>query len=113
MPAVISTADLRALLDGDWVAFDIDGRLVDFPVASDVGPATLTVSPVTDALKVLDENGFLAGSVDKTPYWSVDAIVLNVAVLDRLPNGSFTAEDLIEEVRRVGFSWQISWTSDP
>ena len=111
MPAVISTAGLRTHLNGNRVVVNIDGRPVDHPAPGDVGPATLSVSAVTDALKILDEEGLLAGSVDKTAYWSVDAIVLHVVVLDRLPDRSYTAESLIEEVRRAGFSWQISSTS--
>ena len=113
MPVVISTADLRARLDGNWVAFGIDGRPVDYTVPGDIGSATLSVSEVTDSLKVFGEDGILTGSVDKTAYWSVDAIVLNVAVLDRLPDSSLSAEDLIAEVLRVGFTWQISSTSGP
>jgi hypothetical protein len=111
LPAVISLADLRSLIDGNWVAFDVEGRTVEYKVPKDIGPAALSVSSVTDALKVVGEDGNLVGSVDKASYWSVDAIVLNVVVLDRLHGSSYTAEDLIEEVRSVGFSWQISPTS--
>lgn len=112
MPAVISLADVRAAIDGNWAVFDTNGRPVDYTCSEDIGQAVLSVSPVTDALKVVDA-GYLIGSVDRASCWSVDAIVLNVVVLDRLPGDSYKAEDLIEEVRRVGFSWQIRPTSGP
>jgi hypothetical protein len=110
---VISLGDLRAALVGNWVAFDKHGNPVDYKVPGDIGPAALSVSPVTDALKVVDEEGNLAGSGDRGAYWSVDAIVLNSVVLDRLTDREYSAEDLIQEVRRVGFVWQISPTSAP
>ena len=110
---MISLADMRAAIDGSRAVFDTNGRPVDFTVPEDIGPAALSVSPVTDALKVVDAASYLIGSVDRASCWSVDAIVLNVVVLDRLPGDSYTAEDLIEEVRRVGFSWQMSPTSGP
>ena len=110
---MISLVDLRAALVGNWVAFDKHGRPVDYAVPNGIGPAALSVSPLTDALKTVDEKGHLAGFVDKTAFWSVDAIVLNSVVLDRLPDRLYTAEDLIDEVRRIGFTWQISPTSAP
>lgn len=98
---------------GNWVAFDKHGDRVDYTVPNDIGPATLSVSPVTDALKTVDDVGNLATSGDKAAFWSVDAIVLNVVVLDRLPESVDSVEDLIEKVRQIGFTWQISPTSSP
>lgn len=113
MPPVISIEQLRDQLDGDWVAFDSHGEVVDYVVPKDIGPATLSVSPMTDAMKQVDEADRVVGSVDKNSVWSVDAIVLNSIVLKRLPDATFTAEDLIEAVRDAGFAWQISPTSAP
>lgn len=110
---VIALTDLRAALVGNWVAFDRHGTLLDYPIPNDIGPAALAVSPVTDALKTTDEEGDLVGSADKNAFWSVDVIFLNAVVLDRLPDRQYTAEELIEEVRQVGFAWQISPTSSP
>ena len=110
---MISIAGLRAALQGNWVAFDKWGSPVPYEVPKDVGPATLSVSPVTDALKRLDSEGNVASEVDKRGLWSVDAIVLNIVVLDRLPGETYTAEQLIDEVRAIGFGWQISPTSAP
>jgi len=113
MVIVISIESLREHLDGDWVAFDKQGNVVDYVVPRDIGPATLSVSPVTDALKEVDEADRVVGSVDKNSVWSVDAIVLNSIVLRRLSENTYTAEGLIEAVREAGFSWQISPTSVP
>lgn len=110
---MISIAQLREELRDDWVAFDKHGQVVDYVVPKDIGPATMSVSPVTDALKMVDEADRVVGSVDKSSVWSVDAIVLNSIVLRRLPDREYTAEELIEAVRDVGFAWQISPTSAP
>lgn len=110
---MISIETLRQHLVGDWVAFDKHGRVVHHVVPNDIGPATLSVSAVTDALKEVDEADRVVGSVDKNKVWSVDAIVLNSIVLRRLPDDVYEAEELIEAVRDLGFSWQISPTSAP
>ncbi|HEX6286462.1 MAG TPA: hypothetical protein VFZ80_03175 [Acidimicrobiia bacterium] len=110
---MISIESLAEHLAGDWVAFDKYGNVLDYIVPNDIGPATLAVSPVTDALKEVDEADRVVGSVDKNAVWSVDAIVLNSIVLRRLPNDAYEAEDLIQAVRDAGFSWQISPTSVP
>jgi hypothetical protein len=71
------------------------------------------VSPVTDALKEVDDAGLVVGSTDKNTVWSVDAIVLNSIVLRRLPEETYGPEDLIEAVRGAGFAWQIRPTYAP
>ena len=110
---MISIAALRRHMVGDWVAFDKRGTVVDYVVPKDIGPATLSVSAVTDALKEVDEGDRVVRSVDKNSVWSVDAIVLNSVVLRRLPEQTYTAEELIVAVREAGFAWQISSTSVP
>lgn len=110
---MISTRELKSRLDGNWVAIDKHGRSVDYEIPKDIGPATLAVIPVADALKQVDEVDHVVGAVDKNAVWSVVAIVLNSVVLNRLPDESFTAESLIEAVRDAGFGWQISPTSAP
>lgn len=109
----ISIEALRQHLDGDWVAFDKYGNVVEYAVPSDIGPATLSVTPVTDALKEVDSADRVVGSTDKNTVWLVDAIVLNSIVLRRLPDETYDAEDLIEAVRGAGFAWQIRPSSAP
>lgn len=110
---MISVDNLRRHTVGDWVAFDKHGDIVEYLVPKDIGPATLSVSAVTDALKEVDPAGRVVASIDKNTVWSVDAIVLNSIVLRRLPEGEYGVEALIEAVRQAGFAWQISPTSAP
>lgn len=106
-------AKLKDQIEGEWVAFDKHGRVVQFAVPEDFAPATLSVSPVTDALKRVDEADRVVGSVDKGSVWMVDVILLSSTVLGRLPDDVFTAEELLEAVREAGFVWQVSPTSVP
>jgi hypothetical protein len=108
---VISISELRSGVEDGRVVFDKTGNIVDTPVPEDVAPATLLVSEMTDALKTVDA-GRITGSVDRSQFWVVDAIVLDVEVLDRL-EGETTVADLIGEVREAGFEWQVSPTSAP
>jgi hypothetical protein len=102
---VISVSRLTASLVGDWVAFDRHGDTVDIEIPGSVGPAAFLVGPVTDAVKRLD--GELVESLDRDRMWAVHAIVLNRAVLGRI-EGEMTVEELLAEVRELGYSWQIS-----
>lgn len=110
---MISVEKLLDQLKGEWVAFDRHGQAVEYEIPKDIGPATLSVSAVTDALKQVDEADRVVGSVDRETVWMVDAVVLNSIVLRRLPMTSFTIEELLEAVREAGFVWQISPTSAP
>ena len=108
-----SIAHLRSRLAGNWVAFDEEGEVLDIEIPADVGPAALLVSAVTDALKTVDDSDRVTGSIDRAGMWSVDAILLNVVALDRLPDGEVTFEELMEAVRQSGLVWQIRPTSAP
>lgn len=106
---MISIEALRGELDGDWVAIDRHGQVVDYEVPKDIGPATLSVSPMTEALKRVDQDDRVVGDLDRDTVWTVDALVLNTVVLRRLPEREYTAEELIDAVREAGFAWQISY----
>ena len=110
---MISIAALRQRIEGDWVAFDKHGNKVAYDVPKDIGPATMSVSPVVDAIKRIDEADRVVESVPRESLWEVDAIVLNSVVLGRLDDRVLTAEELIEAVREAGFVWEISSTSAP
>lgn len=110
---MISTAHLVEHLADRWVAFDKHGAILNIDVPGDIGPAALLVSPVTDALKEVDDNGRVIGSVDRSKMWSVDAIVLNEIAVRRLDQDSYSAGDLIAAVRQSGLVWQVRPTSDP
>lgn len=110
---VISIGHLTDTLEGDWAVFDKHGIQVDLGVPNDVGPAALLVSDVTEALKRVDESGFVVESVDRREMWAVEAIVLNRIVLKRLDPEDVSMEDLMDAVRSLGFTWQIRPISVP
>jgi hypothetical protein len=110
---VISITHLRESLVGDRVVFDPHGKPLELPVPDDVGPATMMVSEVTEALKSVDETGSVDASIDRDGMWQVDALVLGRAVLDRLEAGDHTVASLLQAVRDLGYAWQVSSTSAP
>jgi hypothetical protein len=109
---VISTERLIERLDGHRVVFDKSGAPVDLEAPDDVGPATFLVTGVTDALKLVAD-GMVEGSVDRSRMWAVEAIILDRVVLERLGPRRLSFEDLLTEVRQLGFAWQISQISAP
>lgn len=110
---VISTAELRARLENKWVAVDKFGAILDIEIPADIGPAALLVAPVTDALKEVDEQGRVLGSVDRARMWAVEAIVLNEIAVRRLQQETYTVGDLLDAVRESGLAWQVRPTSVP
>lgn len=102
---------LSESLVGDWVVFDRGGDTVDIEIPSTIGPAALLVSPMTDAVKRVDDE--VVASLDRDQMWAVDAIVLNRVVLQRFEGEEFSVEDLLAAVREKGYAWQISPTSSP
>ncbi|MGH3649438.1 MAG: hypothetical protein ACRDU9_01915 [Acidimicrobiia bacterium] len=109
---MIFTDRLIERLDGDRVVFDKLGEPVDLEAPDDVGPATLLVKTVTDALKLV-EDGVVEGSVDRSAMWVVEAIILDRVVLERIGPRRLSVEDLLTEVRQLGFAWQVSPISAP
>jgi len=109
---VISIDDLRALAGDGLVAFDSRGGLVDVGPLDPVGPATLIVSEVTDALKRVDDRGTVVESLDRSQSWMVEAIVLSSSALAAL-SGDMEVEDLLLAVPAAGFEWVVSPTSAP
>lgn len=110
---VISISRLVGSTTADLVVFDEDGLplVVDVPEA--LGPATLLVSDVNEALKWVDDRGRVTESVDRSTVWSVDAIVVDREVLSRLDEDGHTVGSLLQAVAALGHVWQISSTSAP
>lgn len=107
---MISPSSLARSAIGDRAVFDKHGNLLDIDIPTQIGPAALLVSPVTDAVKRVDDGR--VESLDRDQMWLVEAIVLHRDVLDRLEDREMTAEDLLSAVRDVGHTWQISPISD-
>jgi len=102
---VISISRLTENLSGDWIAFDRHGGPVDIEIPGSIGPAAFLVTAVTDAVKKIDADS--VESMDRDQMWAVDALILNRVVLRKL-DGEMSVEDLIAQVRELGYSWQIS-----
>ena len=109
---MISIVRLRDRLDGDHVSFDRWGRPVDFEIPAGLGPATMLVADVTDALKEVDFADRVIGSVDRAEMWSVGALVLDRVVLAGIDGDEMSAEELIAAVEAMGVRWAISPISD-
>lgn len=108
---MISISRLRDGLVGDWVAFDEEGEPVDVEIPVSIGPAAILVNPVTDAVKRVE--GDVVESLDRERMWLVEAIVLNRVVLHRLSDGEMAVGELLDVVRGLGYSWQVSPISSP
>ena len=74
-----------------------------------VSPALL-VAPVTDAVKRVEDGRM--ESLDREQMWSVRAIVLDAELLTDLGDRDLGAEDLMEAVRDLGYTWQVNPVSD-
>jgi hypothetical protein len=110
---MISTARLAERLTDGWVAFDKHGQPLDRPIPSGIGLATMVVAPVTDALKHVDPEGVITASIDRDEIWAVEAIILNVVVLDQLGDREMSIEGLLDQVYLLGHRWDVSPISSP
>ena len=90
-----------------WVIVAPGGTLLDWEVPPHAGPATLLVSRVTDAVKRVEPEGLIGGSVDRARLWAVDAFILNRVVLDDLRCGPVDPKGLLDAVRQTGITWQV------
>jgi hypothetical protein len=84
-------------------AVDADGRVVEAPVDGMAVPCLL-VAPVSDAVKHM-EGDRLTEDLDRSQLWAVRGIVIDRAVAESLPDGSFTLAELIELVDAAGHIW--------
>jgi hypothetical protein len=111
---VISVPELQAGIgSGDWIVLTPEGEIIEMKIPKDIGPATLMVGPVTDALKTV-EDGRIVGSVDRERVWNVEAIALNRVVVRRLEARELTPGELYDTVRGFGLAWQFgSMPSNP
>ena len=103
---MLSVSELAERLgDEDWVVVTPDGQFIDMEIPRSIGPATLLVRPVTDALKRV-EGTRIVDSVSRDEVWSVDGFALNRVVLNKL-SGELTPQGLYEAVRETRLSWQV------
>lgn len=107
---MLTVSLLQELLgeDQDWIVVRPTGEPVDMKIPPGIGPATLLVSTVSDALKTVSEDGFVDGSLDRESVWNVEAIALNRVVVERLEGEVMSALDLYQAVVRLRLGWQIA-----
>lgn len=91
--------------------FDLRGEPVDTEIPASMGAAGLLVSPVTDAVKRVHDG--VVESVDRDRFWSVKAIILGWDVVELLDETPMNADELIDAVRRLGYSWDVRAVLDP
>lgn len=108
---MISIARLIQNGTADLVAFDKYGEALDITIPDEAGHATLMVTPLTDAVKRVE--GDVIESLDRDQMWTVEALVLDRAVLRRLDAQELTVENLLVAVGDLGYEWQVIPTSSP
>lgn len=105
---VLKVSELEAALDdGDWVVARPDGQIVEMEIPKNIGPATMMVRAVTDALKSTD-GGLITGSIDRGKVWAVEAFALNRVVVQRLEGEELTVQELHDQVVGRRLAWQMS-----
>ena len=89
--------------DGRVVFVDAAGVEIDGPPGEVTIPALL-VPPVSDAVKRAEKDR-LAADIDRSLIWAVRGIAVDHAVVESLPDGSFTISELIDAVTAAGHTW--------
>ena len=110
MGHVISISRLLERSEGGLVVFDPGGRPLDIDLPADMVSPALLVAPVTDAVKRVEDGRM--ESLDREQMWSVRAIVLDAELLADLGDRDLGAEDLMDAVRDLGYTWQVNPVSD-
>ena len=96
----------RMAATAQLVVVDHNGEPMDLERFPDELPIPgLLVSPVNEAVKQF-EAGRLIADLDRDSLWAVGGFVLDVAVLDALGAGAYSAAELIGAVSSAGFVWQ-------
>lgn len=90
------------------MVIDPAGELLDLQPPRDLAPATLLVTPVTDALKRVSAGGRVVESLDRDRFWAVSAFALGAEVLQRLEGEYTTAEELYMQVVGAGLPWSVA-----
>jgi len=106
---VVSILDLKKRLadGGDWVLFDSRGDPIDILVPPDIGPATLLVGPVIEALKTTTSDGLVDQSLNRDDIWAVEGFALNRVVVDRLESSVMSPREIYDAVSNLRYGWQV------
>jgi hypothetical protein len=104
---MIDSRELRLrAADAPLISMDADGRAMG-PLPDDVRVPSLLVAPVSEAVKRV-VSGMVAEDLDRSLIWVVRGIAVGRAVVEALPDGSFTMAQLIDEVTAAGHTWDTT-----
>ena len=101
--------DLKTLIDHadthQRISFDPDGVPIDLDERMGLGPASLIVEPVTDAVKLVDTEDKLVGVVDKSELWEGVGFSVRTSVVAEFAAGPISGDELIRLVSASGTEW--------
>ncbi len=93
------------------MVFDRQGNPAAVDVSQASGQAILVVAPLTDAVKRVE--GGRVESLDRDRMWVLEAIALDMVVVEQFDVDELSVEELLAAVPRMGYSWEISPNGDP
>lgn len=104
---MLSADEIKQRLgEGTWVVVTPDGGFLDIEIPKTIGPATMVVGPVTDALKIRTGDR-ITSALSRDEVWAVEAYALNQVVVRHL-EGEMSADGLVEIVSGLGYGWQVT-----
>ena len=75
-------------------------------LSADVPTPGLLVDRVNEAIKQA-ESGRVVDHVDRDELWAVEGFVLDAEVLNAIPEGEYSAHDLMAAVVAAGYQWRV------
>jgi hypothetical protein len=92
------------MTDGEGTAcVDSDGLGIDAS-SDDLPIPALLVAPVSDAVKHVEGDRVIY-DLDRSQLWAVQGIAIDRAIVETLPEGSFTMAEVIQLVAAAGHVW--------
>lgn len=98
-------SDLLFETDADPVPIDADGSRLEATVPEGLGPATLLVGPVVDAVKLV-EDGRVVGSLDRDDLYAVAGVVVARSLLESIAETELSLPAIIEAAAMLGHRWE-------
>jgi hypothetical protein len=105
---MLDPVELRRLaLPLGRVIIDCDGRPMDWVVDGDAPAPGLLVAPITEAVKKI-EAGTIVHHLSRDTLWAVEGFLLDVGLLEGLPDRAISPSELSEQVRASGYEWHLT-----
>ena len=74
--------------------------------------AVLVAGPVSDALKVVGEEGLVVGERKRDEMLQLEGFIVATSILGRVA-GKVSPNELIEAIERLGHEWSVRSSFDP